>query len=519
MRCKAHDRPKQRHVSGFKQFGQGAYGNRRRNGRFSFFLGRMMLVQIGGGPRPHCGKKNNGPICDCGPGRGPKTRKGPHSGTCATKLLDDGNVQRKPPPPKAPSAQTSKNDDGPSECNCGPGGGPKSGKGPHFGFCATKVARDEWQRYPPPKAPPAQARTYLEKESTPSGRHKRVRIVAAGGMDNDDRTKRNAPVLGVMAEVTRENTPEGASRKRRVEVSEHARCAREHERLNKEKDGAEPPVAKKLTWAASRFNKREGESEQERNTRVLADLGSASERHARIRARDARLRSDRMHREHTKTPHGVFPPPCPKSDEGATPLRRLELYYEKLWALGEEAAICENCRQKDVGIGVGDGAIGSADEKICAFCRDQPGAIHWTNGLDLDLRPEAEPRESGEIANDTDTSCSARDQWAALRKKHGELLPIEEAMISPVCACFSVLKLPSGGQLGYRGNVINFTYDVAKVRLRLDPGASHDTTIPNIFFEISGDTPTAACCERLWGCGLPCSLQEKAHSRWRHDDR
>ena len=92
-------------------------------------------------------------------------------------------------------------------------------------------------------------------------------------------------------------------------------------------------------------------------------------------------------------------------------------------------------------------------------------------------------------------------------------------MISPVCACFSVLKLPSGGQLGYRGNVINFTYDVAKVRLRLDPGASHDTTIPNIFFEISGDTPTAACCERLWGCGLPCSLQEKAHSRWRHDDR
>ena len=42
-------------------------------------------------------------------------------------------------------------------------------------------------------------------------------------------------------------------------------------------------------------------------------------------------------------------------------------------------------------------------------------------------------------------------------------------MISPVCACFSVLKLPSGGQLGYRGNVINFTYDVAKVCLCLDP--------------------------------------------------
>ena len=97
---------------------------------------------------------------------------------------------------------------------------------------------------------------------------------------------------------------------------------------------------------------------------MLADLGSASERHARIRERDARLRSERMHREHTETPHGVFPPPCPKSDEGVTPLRRLELYYEQLWALGEEAAICENCREKDVGTGVGDGAIGSADEKF-----------------------------------------------------------------------------------------------------------------------------------------------------------
>ena len=158
VRCKAHERPKQRHVSGFKQFAQGPYGNRRRNGRFSFFLGRMMLVQIGGGPRSHCGKKNNhGPTCDCGPGGGPKKWKGPHNRTCATRLLPGGNLQRNPQPPKVPSAQISKNDDGPPECICGPGGGPISGKGQHKDFCATKVAGDKWQRYPPPKAPPAQA--------------------------------------------------------------------------------------------------------------------------------------------------------------------------------------------------------------------------------------------------------------------------------------------------------------------------------------------------------------------------
>ena len=64
------------------------------------------------------------------------------------------------------------------------------------------------------------------------------------------------------------------------------------------------------------------------------------------------------------------------------------------------------------------------------------------------------------------TSAAARAQFATLHRKHGELSTTEEALISPVGVCMFVLKLPSGGQLGYRGSVINFTLDVGKVRTR-----------------------------------------------------
>ena len=40
---------------------------------------------------------------------------------------------------------------------------------------------------------------------------------------------------------------------------------------------------------------------------------------------------------------------------------------------------------------------------------------------------------------------------------------MEEALISRVSACTSVLSLPNGGQLGYKGSVINFTNDLGYV--------------------------------------------------------
>ena len=47
------------------------------------------------------------------------------------------------------------------------------------------------------------------------------------------------------------------------------------------------------------------------------------------------------------------------------------------------------------------------------------------------------------------------------------LSPVEEALVSPVLVMTSVLMLPKGGQLGYRGGVINFVNDVVKIATTL----------------------------------------------------
>ena len=117
---------------------------------------------------------------------------------------------------------------------------------------------------------------------------------------------------------------------------------------------------------------------------------------------------------------------------------------------------------------VADRAPDARNLTACAhprrFCKQKPDLLNWQNGLDLDLRCEAEK------GVDTNTGPAARAAWAALQKKMmsngGPLTPIEEALISPVQAVVSVLKLPSGGQLGYHGNAINFTLDMATVRSR-----------------------------------------------------
>jgi hypothetical protein len=69
--------------------------------------------------------------------------------------------------------------------------------------------------------------------------------------------------------------------------------------------------------------------------------------------------------------------------------------------------------------------------------------------------------------NHTATSVVARDEFSALRELYGKLSLVEEALILPVCVCMSVLRLPSGGQLGYRGNVISFTLGVGQVSARI----------------------------------------------------
>ena len=64
-------------------------------------------------------------------------------------------------------------------------------------------------------------------------------------------------------------------------------------------------------------------------------------------------------------------------------------------------------------------------------------------------------------------SWAARDEWSQLHAKYGALRPLEEALICRVTACTSVLKLPSERQLGYHGNIINFTNNLASVARQL----------------------------------------------------
>jgi hypothetical protein len=64
----------------------------------------------------------------------------------------------------------------------------------------------------------------------------------------------------------------------------------------------------------------------------------------------------------------------------------------------------------------------------------------------------------------------------ALKAKYGELSVMEEALVSRVSCCTSVLSLPNGGQLGYRGSVINFVNELATVAQQL-PRAPKDTGI------------------------------------------
>jgi len=99
---------------------------------------------------------------------------------------------------------------------------------------------------------------------------------------------------------------------------------------------------------------------------------------------------------------------------------------------------------------------------------DAGKALQESNGLKLCLRPLRE----GIIAEEW------QQEWARLKSdpEIGELSPIEEALVSPVLTMTTVLQLPSGQQLGYRGSVINFLSETSSVAWQL-PRAPSDCKI------------------------------------------
>ena len=177
----------------------------------------------------------------------------------------------------------------------------------------------------------------------------------------------------------------------------------------------------------------------------------------RLRLRDEKLRLDKQRADADAEPHRVWPPPPPPAGRTSAP-SRLRLYYEHLDSLTTRIEVCANCKQKGVQLGLGDDVERSGSGRWCWFCRAKPDVLRWKNGLDLDLSPTAK------CGVDTATTDAARKAYAALQKEFAPLSPIEEALISPVMAIVTVVKLPAGGQLAFRGSVINFTLDVGKVR-------------------------------------------------------
>ena len=110
----------------------------------------------------------------------------------------------------------------------------------------------------------------------------------------------------------------------------------------------------------------------------------------------------------------------------------------------------------------------------CWACETKLGAAkHWRNGLDLNLDCEEEER-SGEPTSAV--PLALRRAWRDLQHKWGALSVLEEALISRVSACTSVLKLPTDQQLGYTASVINYINDTADVAQKL-PRAPKDSKI------------------------------------------
>ena len=173
------------------------------------------------------------------------------------------------------------------------------------------------------------------------------------------------------------------------------------------------------------------------------------------------------------TPAGVPP----------TNLERLRTYQGILHDLGGRVHTCPCCRERAHDHGTTD------PNAWCWACTKNPNLLPWWNGLDLEVgcqpvRDEEEaakragveeagrPLSSRDKENKICTGVSdvpweSRRAWQKLQKKYGALTPLEEALVSRVTACTTVLRLPSEQQLGYRGNVINFVNDLPTVHMQL----------------------------------------------------
>ena len=128
---------------------------------------------------------------------------------------------------------------------------------------------------------------------------------------------------------------------------------------------------------------------------------------------------------------------------------------------------------------------------LCAFCTETPSVLAESNGLLLDMQPL-----ETHLVNVGDPQAvelqAARLAWSGLKAEFGDLTIVEEALLSPVISCRGVLRLPSGGQLGYTGSFINFVSDVNVVSQQL-PRAPHNIGL--IIYQAKGAKDTVKLLE------------------------
>ena len=218
--------------------------------------------------------------------------------------------------------------------------------------------------------------------------------------------------------------------------------------------------------------------------RVFATCPSSKSEHDAKRERRTRdhkqLRKALM--AERKGDSNIFPPLADehKPDETALDkVQRIDKYFEELHALcNSKLHTCLNCCERSATQGPSE-----ADQRYCHWCGASPTQRHAKVDLArmLDLQrldnasnyqhttPECREEAVKQDEEDREGLLAWQEFLAWMQDRWGDtaLSPVEEALVSPVLVMTSVLMLPKGGQLGYRGGVINFVNDVVKIATTL----------------------------------------------------
>ena len=344
-------------------------------------------------------------------------------------------------------------------------------------------------------------------------KEKMDRLNQAARQKTNAGTKKNTAELDIK-EVTKRQKHSNAARKSvalRLLFDGDAVTVKKTQQRSTERAQREPEVVEKdkLARSAARAKRRaageqaqfmvkarlSGQTEAERIEERQTIAGSRYQQDQATRVRDEAMRRYRQRHPEKGTPpaRAAWPPPAPTHDDphGPSPPARLDSFIGLLdHGLRGRIHTCPNCKQRDVCHGVPavgqttqNGEVVTSDSRAamkCWRCETKLGnTLHWSNGLDLNL--DCNEEEATGTAT-SEVPLHSRQAWRKLQQDWGDLTPLEEALVSRVAACTSVLRLPSDGQLGYKSSVINYINDTASVVQKL-PRAPKDSNF--VIYEVA----------------------------------